>query len=259
MIDIHAHILPNLDDGSESLEESLEMAELAVESGVEIMAATPHSNQMGRFENFQSVQLEQSFEQLREALKREKIQLQILEGMEIWASDDIAQKIKNKQLGGINRTAYYLVEFPFDADPWWIRECLEEIFETGNIPLIAHPERYFCVQDYPELVYEWVQNGCVTQMNKGSILGRFGRSVMKTTHILLKNDLISCMASDAHRSYVRTPYMREAKEELIRLGGYEFAWYLTEKNPERIIRNQQISLHGRRPEKRRKYLLPVYR
>lgn len=72
MIDIHAHILPNLDDGSESLEESLEMAELAVESGVEIMAATPHSNQMGRFENFQSVQLEQSFEQLREALKREK-------------------------------------------------------------------------------------------------------------------------------------------------------------------------------------------
>ena len=76
---------------------------------------------------------------------------------------------------------------------------------------------------------------------------------MKTAHILLKNDLISCMASDAHRSYMRTPYMREAKEELIRLGGYEFAWYLTEKNPERIIRNQQISLHGRRPEKRRKY------
>ena len=130
MIDIHAHILPNLDDGSESLEESLEMAELAVESGVEIMAVTPHSNQMGRFENFQSVQLEQSFEQLREALKREKIQLQILEGMEIWASDDIAQKIKNKQLGGINGTAYYLVEFPFDADPWWIRECLEEIREN---------------------------------------------------------------------------------------------------------------------------------
>ena len=259
MIDIHAHILPNLDDGSESLEESLEMAELAVESGVEIMAATPHSNQMGRFENFQSVQLEQSFEQLRETLKREKIQLQILKGMEIWASDDIVQKIKNKQLGGINGTAYYLVEFPFDADPWWIRECLEEIFEIGNIPLIAHPERYFCVQDYPELVYEWVQNGCVTQMNKGSVLGRFGRSVMKTAHILLKNDLISCMASDAHRSYMRTPYMREAKEELIRLGGYEFAWYLTEKNPERIIRNQQISLHGRRPEKRRKYFLPVYR
>ena len=72
MIDIHAHILPDLDDGSEDMEESLEMAELAVESGVEIMAATPHSNQTGRFENFQSEQLRNAFEQLRTALKEEK-------------------------------------------------------------------------------------------------------------------------------------------------------------------------------------------
>lgn len=149
MIDIHAHILPDLDDGSEDMEESLEMAELAVESGVEIMAATPHSNQMGRFENFQSEQLLEKYRQLRTALEKEKIPLHILEGMEIFASEDIAQKIKNKQLSGINGTDYYLVEFPFDADPWWIRECLEDIFDTGKIPLIAHPERYFCIQDYP--------------------------------------------------------------------------------------------------------------
>ena len=98
MIDIHAHILPDLDDGSEDMEESLEMAELAVESGVEIMAATPHSNQMGRFENFQSEQLQTAFERLRMVLKKEKIPLKILNGMEIFASEDIAQKIKNKQL-----------------------------------------------------------------------------------------------------------------------------------------------------------------
>lgn len=84
MIDIHAHILPDLDDGSEDMEESLEMAELAVESGVEIMAATPHSNQMGRFENFQSEQLRNAFEQLRTALKEEKIPLKIVNGMEIF-------------------------------------------------------------------------------------------------------------------------------------------------------------------------------
>ena len=115
MIDIHAHILPDLDDGSEDMEESLEMAELAVESGVEIMTATPHSNQMGRFENFQSEQLQTAFERLRMVLKKEKIPLKILNGMEIFASEDIAQKIKNKQLSGINGTDYYLVEFPFDA------------------------------------------------------------------------------------------------------------------------------------------------
>ena len=102
--------------------------------------------------------------------------------MEIFASEDIAQKIKNKQLSGINGTDYYLVEFPFDADPWWIRECLEDIFDTGKIPLIAHPERIFCIQDYPELIYEWVQNGCVTQMNKGSILEDLGE-VLWRLHI----------------------------------------------------------------------------
>ncbi len=259
MIDIHAHILPDLDDGSEDMAESLEMAELAAESGVGIMAATPHSNQMGRFENFQSEQLNEKFEQLRMALKREKIPLQILKGMEIFASDDMAQKIKNRQLTGINGTDYYLVEFPFDAEPWWIRECLEDIFEAEKIPLIAHPERYFCVQDYPEIVYEWVQNGCITQMNKGSVLGRLGRSVRETAHILLGNDLISCMASDAHRSYIRTPHMSEAKDALVRMGGYGFAWHLTEKNPERIIKNMQIPIHGRRPERKRKYFMPVYR
>ena len=257
MIDIHAHILPDLDDGSEDMEESLEMAELAVESGVEIMAATPHSNQMGRFENSQSEQLRNAFEQLRTVLKEEKIPLKIVNGMEIFASEDIAQKIKNKQLSGINGTDYYLVEFPFDADPWWIRECLEDIFDTGKIPLIAHPERYFCIQDYPELIYEWVQNGCVTQMNKGSILGRFGRNVMETARILLRNDLISCIASDAHRSYIRTPHMGEAKKALVHIGGYGYAWHLTDENPERIIKNIQIPLHGRRPERRKKYFMPV--
>lgn len=259
MIDIHAHILPDLDDGSENLEESLEMAELAVESGVEIMVATPHSNQMGRFENFCSEQLRENFKQLRTVLKKERIPLEILNGMEIFASDDLTQKIKSKQVTGINETEYYLVEFPFDAEPWWIRECLEDIFETEKIPLIAHPERYFCVQDYPELVYEWVQNGCVTQMNKGSVLGRFGKNVRETARILIQNDLISCMASDAHHAYIRTPHMGEAEEKLIRLGGYEFAWCLTEKNPERIIKNRQIPIHGRRPERKRKYFMSVYR
>ena len=259
MIDIHAHILPALDDGSEDLEESLEMAKLAVESGVEIMVATPHSNQMGRFENFRSEQLKRKYEELHTALKKEKISLELLMGMEIFASEDIAQKIKNKRLTGINGTKYYLVEFPFEAEPWWIRECLEEIFDTANIPLIAHPERYLCVQDYPELVYEWVQNGCVTQMNKGSVLGRFGRHVAETADILLRNDLISCMASDAHRSYIRTPHMWEAKEVLRQMGGYEFAWHLLEENPERIIKNRPIPFHGRRPEKRRKYFIPAFR
>lgn len=253
MIDIHAHILPGLDDGAENLKEALEMAELAVESGVEIMTATPHSNQMGRFENFYSEEWEAFLKQFQQELRKEKIPLKIAGGMEIFASDDLAEKIEQKYLIGINKSDYYLVEFPFDAYPWWIRECLEDIFEAGKIPLIAHPERYFCVQDHPELVYEWLRNGCLTQVNKGSILGRFGKTVMETADILLQNDLITCVASDAHSAQIRTPHMKEVRDKLIRLCGLDHAWRLTDANPEEIIRNGQIPIHGRRPDKKRRY------
>ena len=138
--------------------------------------------------------------------------------------------------------------FRLTQNPGGFRNVWRISLTRGTIPLIAHPERYFCIQDYPELVYEWIQNGCITQMNKGSILGRFGRNVMETARILLRNDLISCIASDAHRSYIRTPHMGEAKTALVHIGGYGYAWHLTDENPERIIKNIQIPLHGRRPD-----------
>lgn len=135
----------------------------------------------------------------------------------------------------------------------WIGECLDAVFEAGKIPLIAHPERYFCVQDFPEIVYEWLRSGCYAQMNKGSILGRFGGRVRESARILLENDLITCVASDAHRSYVRTPHMKEVRDHLTRNGGFEYTYHLLEGNPRRIISNRQIPAHGRRPERLRRY------
>lgn len=253
MIDLHAHILPGVDDGARDIQDSLEMAAMAADSGVSIMTATPHSNQTGRFENFCSEKLSGDFRRLKAAIRQNHIPLRILEGMEIFASEDLEDKIKKGLLTGINHTDYYLVEFPFEADPLWIGECLDAVFEAGKIPLIAHPERYFCVQDFPEVVYEWLRSGCYAQMNKGSILGRFGDRVRECARILLENDLITCVASDAHRSYVRTPHMGEVRDHLTRNGGFEYTYHLLEGNPRRIINNRQIPAHGRRPERLRRY------
>lgn len=253
MIDLHAHILPGVDDGARDIQDSLEMAAMAVDSGVDIMVATPHSNQTGRFENYHSKQLQERFRELKIAIKQERIPLSLLEGMEIFASEDIGEKIHNKKLTGINHTDYYLVEFPFDAELIWIKECLEKILQERKIPLIAHPERYFCVQDFPEIIYEWVGSGCYTQMNKGSILGRFGKRVWETSQILLENDLITCMASDTHGIFSRTPYMREVEDHLIRNGGVGYSCHLLEENPGRIIENKRIPAHGRKPERYRNY------
>lgn len=253
MIDIHAHILPGVDDGSPDMEDSLEMARMALDSGVDTIVATPHSNQMGRFENFASSDLSRGFAELREALKWEEIPLTLLEGMEIFSSEDMGEKITDGRLTGINGSRYYLVEFAFGEEPDWMRDRLEEVLSLHRIPVVAHPERYFCVQDYPEMVYDWVQMGCLPQINKGSILGKFGREAWKAAGVLLQNGLAACVASDAHSPYVRTTHMAEVRETLFRSFGYEYTEKLLHDNPSRIIRNRHVEIHGRRPERRETY------
>lgn len=252
MIDLHTHILPGLDDGAEDLSDSLEMAELALEGGVDTLVATPHSNQIGRFENYASEELEQAFQQFQRALVREHLPLKVHLGMEIYASEDMEEKIRQGRLFGLNRSRYYLVEFAFDEEPNQIGDFLEQIFDAGRIPLIAHPERYFCVQDYPVLVYEWLRMGCFTQINKGSMFGRFGHHAAQAAKVLLHNHLVTCVASDAHSPYMRTTYMGDAQEYLSERFGDDEMYRLMVENPGRILCNAVIPPHGRLPEQKRR-------
>lgn len=251
MIDLHTHILPGLDDGSQDMEDSLEMCALALEGGVDTIVATPHSNQLGRFENFHSEQLEQRFSLLKQAIAAEQLPVQLYLGMEIFASDDLEEKIHEGALISLNHSRYYLIEFPFDASPWQIGEELEQVFAAGGIPLIAHPERYFCVQEQPALVYHWLQLGCLTQVNKGSPLGRFGRHAARTADFLLINRLATCVASDAHSPYVRTTFMGDIQDYLYDHFGEAEMLRLTRENPYRILHDKPVPQHGSLPERRR--------
>lgn len=251
MVDIHTHILPELDDGSRMLADSLEMAEIAVNSGVNILVATPHSNQQGRFENYFSPHLVERFHEMQTALERENIPLTLLLGMEIFASDDLREKIKRRRLIGLNDTQYFLVEFPFDAPPGYIAMCLDSILDEGKVPVIAHPERYYCAQQSPELVYDWLQMGCLTQINKGSLFGRFGRGEQRLAEMMLEYDLATCAATDAHSSQARTTFMGDAKEYLDGTYGAETTQRLLTDNPLRILQGLPVPSHGTRPERRR--------
>lgn len=248
MIDMHAHILPGIDDGSPDMEQSLAMAALAVEGGTRHLVATPHSNQAGRFENYASDgRLGRLFRSFRRELDRADIPLTVSLGMEIFASDDMYEKIRDHRLIGLNGSRYYLVEFHFDEDPLTIHRHLMTIFRAGGVPLIAHPERYFCVQDTPALIYEWLQMGCLAQINKGSLFGRFGRDAMRTADTLLFNGLVSCIGSDAHSPYQRTTHMRDTELYLREHLGPEIAHLLTEENPTRILNNRPVETRGRLP------------
>lgn len=239
MIDIHTHILPEIDDGAESLDEAYEMALMAVRSGVKAIVATPHSNQSADFLDEELKKQKRAFLELQRILLQENVPLKLYHGMEIWPSVDVVENIKTRKLLTLNRSPYALIEFAFDEEPWWVEAIIGEMQGAGLVPVLAHPERYECVQEEPGLLQEWREQGALAQMNKGSILGRFGREVERTAEVLLRNQLYTCIASDAHHAYVRTTDMRELQRFLQRHYSLEEQERLLVKNPMRILRGMK--------------------
>ncbi len=244
MIDIHTHILPSLDDGAGSMEQSLRMAAMAAESGTDLMVATPHTNQKGRFENYTSSALDKRLMELKRKVYDQGIRIHILPGMEIMASDDLGSLMDAGLVFGINYGPYHLLEFPFDASAAWIEARLDDVKQRQAIPLIAHPERYFVVQDHPDLLYRWLSAGCRMQINKGSMFGRFGDRPERVVRYMFKYDLVTCIGSDAHSHLMRTPFMRDARDYVERKLGRDRAWLYFNANPERILSGQPIAMHG---------------
>ncbi len=240
MIDIHSHILPETDDGSMDMVCSVEMAQIAVDSGVTEMIATPHSNQRGYFENYVSAELAEKFRGLMNELKNEEIPLKLYPGMEVYGTHDVPQLLKEGRLLTLNNSRYLLIEFDFYSDIYRMERVLYDLLDLGCVPVIAHPERYFALQDEPEIVGRWIEDGMATQVNKGSLTGRFGRGAKRLSNILLADGNISCVASDAHGAQMRSPNMSEAYEYLAVEASEETAELLLCENPRRILMNQPL-------------------
>lgn len=248
MIDLHCHILPGIDDGSQNMEESIQMAKIAVESGVRAIAATPHCCMPSQCDNYNSPELLERIRYFKECLQKEEIPLQIYPGMEVYATEELPELLKAGTLMTIAGSRYLLMEFGFEEDPEWVDILLETVLNQGYTPFIAHPERYSFIRKNPRLAYHYVRMGCALQMNKASILGRFGRSVQELSMELLDCRLIACVASDAHSSTVRTPHMTEVREYLDDVFGKGCSQLLLMDNPERILQNEEIvRLEPKRP------------
>lgn len=240
MVDIHTHILPGIDDGAKDFAEALEMAELSVGCGVDTLVCTPHTNIEGVYENYDSAELSGLFLRFQEALRREHIPLRVLRGSEVFSTLDMQKRIDNGEICSLNGTGYYLVEFGFDAEPGYIAEVLYGMQRFGVRPVLAHPERYDCIKDMPQLVYEWAEDGVLCQVNRGSLLGKFGKRVERAAHILLSHNLITCVASDAHRAHVRTTFMRDVYDMLSHEGSGELAEMLLVHQPRMLVNGEAV-------------------
>ena len=239
MIDIHTHILPGVDDGAEDLEDSYLMAELAEESDVETIICTPHSNMRGIFENYYTDEYTEKIQKLNRLVQDRGLSITLLPGMEIYATEDVAERIRSGQVISLNYTKNYLIEFGFHKSSIWMTKILEKILRLGVTPVVAHPERYECVQQDPEVVQLWNNMGCQMQINKGSVFGKFGRGAWKVAGELLYSGQISYVASDAHSPYQRTTYLKDTWHFLCEEFSRELAQQVLYENPYRLIHGER--------------------
>ncbi len=240
MIDIHAHILPGIDDGAADMNSALEMAAMAVESGVTVLVATPHSSVYGRQQNHWDDALIQKILAFRAVLEKEKIPLKIAPGMEIFGTREVPELLKQRRMLGLNGSNYPLVEFAFSNYAAQATEILEEIVAIGMRPVVAHPERYDYIQRDPSLLNLWVEMGCLLQINKGSLLGSFGRKEKYLALELVERNFAFAVASDAHSPTVRTTWMRDGEQLLREEFSEQTAKKLLYSNPLKLLKNEKI-------------------
>lgn len=242
MIDIHAHILPGTDDGAIDLDTALEMADLAHKNGVTAIVATSHSEAFFHRGRFRTDLYRAALHGFRKELERVGNPIRIYSGMEVFADFDTPRFLKEKQLFTINGSRYLLVEFPFRGSKNDSTDILMSIRDMGFIPVVAHPERYFFVQQSPDILNVWHSMGCVLQINKGSLFGRFGKSSEHLALEMVSRGFAHAVASDAHSNISRTTRLNDAREFIADEFGEDAAYALFYENPRRITKNEPLRI-----------------
>lgn len=244
MIDLHAHILPGLDDGAQNAQETVLMAAIAAESGVGVIAATPHSFGNECFGGEFRTSVLSAIGYAQNEINAREIPITLVPGMEIYATPETAELLASGDLLTINGTKYALIEFAFGEKPRAIYDMLRPVLDMGYVPLVAHPERYSCICENIKVAQELVAHGCLLQVNKGSLLGSFGSEIMRTAMLLIKQELAFCVASDGHSIQRRNTDLYEARQTISDLFSAETAERLLCRNPEKILKSPPFAVEA---------------
>lgn len=240
MIDLHSHILPQIDDGSRNIKESAALLKEAKSAGFDAVFATSHYIENSIEESIEK----QSFllKQLEKKLEEDKVDIKLYLGSEIYISPTIDRILSSKKAGTLNNGKYALIELPRNSKVQYLDDVLFRVMCLKYIPIIAHPERYECVQGNPNLLVEFINKGVYFQMNYGSILGIYGKSVKNTAKILLKCNMIHFLGTDVHRMETIYPRVSEAIMSLKKIISEEYLIKLTTSNAQAVIENKSIEI-----------------
>ncbi|WP_409302885.1 tyrosine-protein phosphatase [Peribacillus sp. SCS-155] len=238
MIDIHCHILPGVDDGAQSINESIEMAKIAISEGITSIIATPH-HRNGKYENTKHAILSK-VDELNEVLKQQSLSLQILPGQEPRIYGEMLECYQNGELLTLNNTYKYLfIEFPSNHVPRYTDQLLYDIQMEGLIPIIVHPERNQEIIENPDILYQLVKKGALTQITASSMVGYFGKKISKFTNQLIGANLAHFISSDAHNVSNRRFMFSESLDLVEKQYGTDMVYFFIE-NAELLVKGNAI-------------------
>lgn len=240
LVDLHCHILPGLDDGARTPEVSLAMARKAASDGVGTIVATPHVFRDGRAFADAAV-IDRACEALNRELAANGIAVEILPGAEVHVSHDLISEIKANRLSFVlNKGSYLCVEFPEDLVFSGTRDLFFNLLSDGITPIIAHPERNSVFGRDPELLYDLVRMGALSQANAGSLTGRYGSRAFEAARIFLKSNLIHFLASDGHDDSDTAPWLSAGVRQAEAVVGRERALALVRENPRAAVADKPV-------------------
>jgi protein-tyrosine phosphatase len=250
LIDLHCHILPGVDDGPASQDESLAMARRAVEDGIHTIVATPHTLN-GIYIN-PAKEVTSRVAALQGALSKNHIRLQLYTGADVHLCPHMLEHIERGDAGTItNDKKYIILEFPSQIVPPRVKDEIFSLKLNGITPIISHPERNLVIQHDIDILYELVSMGALCQVTAMSITGDFGGTAMQCAERLLTHRLVHVIASDAHSSNRRPPVLSQAVGAAAEiLGSYEDAEQMVTGVPASILSGDMPEIPEPLPAKR---------
>lgn len=238
MIDLHTHFIPSVDDGADSIKESVAMARLAVEEGVRHAVLTPHHNKYWVTNPKEKVLAR--IGEVEAAVNQAGIPLTFSASQEIRLNDEFLDELFAGNYLPLDQTGkYYLVEFSWRDFPPFAKRYLQEMIAADMTPVIAHPERQRAFLDNPKLLPSLIEMGCLAQVTATSIIGGYDAEIEQAAHEMMQAGMIHTIASDAHNTTNRPFNLQAAFQRLEEDYGAAYKKYLVE-NARRIFEGREI-------------------
>jgi len=235
VVDIHSHILPEVDDGSKSWEMSVAMCRMAAADGITHQVATPHANDRYPYDR---AHLQGLLTQLQQQVG-DSITLSL--GCDFHLSyDNLQNVLANPARFSIEGSRYMLVELSNYSVPQQTTDCFMQLGDRGITAVITHPERNPILRESLQRVVEWAEQGCIIQVTASALTGFWGERTRRAVHWLPEHDAVHVLATDAHDTEKRVPVLSAARNAAAELYGEEIAEALVESNPRAIIQSQPL-------------------